>query len=122
VLKKWVEVDDESPDAYLRLMELSALDNDWNTVARNVERYLAVNPLVAPPYRYLARASAALGNDSAAVVAWRTLYNWIHRIRRTRIFSSRNCSTVAAKTERRGSMSCSRSKTRALPRGAAPVG
>lgn len=72
-LKQWVEVDDESPDAYLRLMELAALEADWPTVERNVERYLAVNPLVAPPYRYLARASAAAGNDSNAVVAWRTL-------------------------------------------------
>ncbi len=72
-LKQWVEVDDESPDAYLRLMELAALEADWPTVERNVERYLAVNPLVAPPYRYLARASAATGNDSNAVVAWRTL-------------------------------------------------
>lgn len=72
-LKQWVEVDDESPDAYLRLMELATLEADWPTVERSVERYLAVNPLVAPPYRYLAQASAATGNDSNAVVAWRTL-------------------------------------------------
>ncbi|MDO8545292.1 MAG: tetratricopeptide repeat protein [Opitutaceae bacterium] len=73
VLKKWVEVDDEAPDAYLRLMELAAAAKDWVTVARNSERYLAVNPLVAPPYRYQAQAAAETGNDSAAVVAWRTL-------------------------------------------------
>lgn len=73
VLKRWVEVDDEAPDAYLRLMELAAAEKDWTTVARNSERYLAVNPLVAPPYRYRARASAETGDDSAAVVAWRTL-------------------------------------------------
>lgn len=72
-LKRWVEVDDEAPDAYLRLMELAAADKDWPTVARNSERYLAVNPLVAPPYRYRAQASAETGDDSAAVVAWRTL-------------------------------------------------
>jgi hypothetical protein len=72
-LKKWVEVDDEAPDAYLRLIELAAGDKDWTTVERNVQRYLSVNPLVAPPYRYLAEASAATGNDSDAVVAWRTL-------------------------------------------------
>jgi tetratricopeptide (TPR) repeat protein len=73
VLKKWVAVDDEAPDAYLRLMELSAAEKDWPTVARNSERYLAVNPLVPPPYRYLAQAATATGDDSAAVVAWRTL-------------------------------------------------
>lgn len=73
ILRRWVEIDDEAPDAYLRLMELAAGDEDWPTVKKNVERYLAVNPLVAPPYRYLARAGAATGDDLAATTAWRTL-------------------------------------------------
>jgi tetratricopeptide (TPR) repeat protein len=73
VLKKWVEVDDEATDAYLRLMELAVAEKDWATVTRNSERYLAVNPLVPPPYRYLAQAAAGSGDDSSAVVAWRTL-------------------------------------------------
>lgn len=73
ILKKWVEVDDEATEGYLRLMELAAAEQDWPTVARNAERYLAVNPLVAPPYRYLAQAAAGTGDDSTAVVAWRTL-------------------------------------------------
>ncbi len=73
VLKKWVTVDDEATEGYLRLIELAAADQDWPTVARNCERYLAVNPLVAPPYRYLAQAAAGTGDDSTAVVAWRTL-------------------------------------------------
>ncbi len=73
VLKKWAAVDDEAPDAYLRLMEFAEMDKDWAALKQNVERYLAVNPLVAPPYRYLAEASGATGDDSSAVVAWRTL-------------------------------------------------
>lgn len=73
VLQKWAAIDDEATDAYGRLLELAAADKDWEIVARMVERYLAVNPLVAPPYRYLAQAAAELKNDSAAVVAWRTL-------------------------------------------------
>ncbi len=73
VLRQWVEVDDEAPDAYLRLMELAAAAEDWRTVAENAERYLAVNPLVAPPYRFQAQAAAATGDVSTAVVAWRTL-------------------------------------------------
>ncbi len=73
VLRKWVEVDDEATEGYLRLMELAAAEKDWPTVARNSERYLSVNPLVPPPYRYLAQAAAGLGDDSGAVVAWRTL-------------------------------------------------
>jgi predicted Zn-dependent protease len=73
VLTTWAAVDDEAPDAYLRLMELAAADKDWPTVTRNAERYLAVNPLVAPPYRYLAQASTETGDLAAAVGAWRTL-------------------------------------------------
>ncbi|WP_414661542.1 peptidase MA family metallohydrolase [Horticoccus sp. 23ND18S-11] len=73
MLTKWAEVDDEATEAYLRLMELAAADKDWPTVARNSDRYLAVNPLVAPPYRYQAQAAAGMGDDSTAVVAWRTL-------------------------------------------------
>jgi tetratricopeptide (TPR) repeat protein len=73
VLRKWVEVDDEATEAYLRVAEFAAAEQDWPTVIRNAERYLAVNPLVPPPYRFLAKAAAGLGDDSAAVVAWRTL-------------------------------------------------
>lgn len=72
-LKKWAAVDDEATDAYQRLMEIGAAEKDWPTVVRNAERYLAVNPLMAPPYRFLAQAAAATGDDSTAVVAWRTL-------------------------------------------------
>lgn len=72
-LRRWAEVDDEATDAYLRLMELAAEANDWPSVIASCERFLAVNPLVPPPYRYLARAAGATGDDSSAVVAWRTL-------------------------------------------------
>ncbi len=73
VLKKWAAVDDEATEAFLRLIEIATAEQDWATVRRNCERYLAVNPLVAPPYRALARAAAGTGDDSTAVVAWRTL-------------------------------------------------
>ena len=72
-LRRWIEIDDEAPDAYLRMMELASADKDWSTVSRSAERYLAVNPLVAPPYRYLARASTENGDVAAGIVAWRTL-------------------------------------------------
>ncbi len=72
-LRRWADVDDEATEAYLRLIELAAAEKDWATVKLNCERYLAVNPLIAPPYRYLAEASLATGDDSAGIVAWRTL-------------------------------------------------
>ena len=72
-LVQWAEFDDEATDAYVRLMELGAAEKDWAMVARNAERYLAVNPLVPPPYRHLAQASAELGDEATATVALRTL-------------------------------------------------
>ncbi len=72
-LEQWCAIDDEATEGYLRLAELAAADKDWPTVARNAGRYLAVNPLVPAPYRHLAAAAAATGDDSEAVVAWRTL-------------------------------------------------
>ena len=72
-LIQWAEFDDEATDAYLRLMELGAAEKDWALVAKNADRYLAVNPLVAPPYRFQAQAATELGDVSTAIVAWRTL-------------------------------------------------
>ena len=72
-LTTWAALDDEAPDAYLRLMELASDAKDWPTVARNAERFLCVNPLVAPPWRHLAEASVATGDTATAEMAWRTL-------------------------------------------------
>ena len=74
-LTAWAAQDDEATEAYLRLMELARETKDWPTVTRNAERYLAVNPLVAPPWRYLAEAATAAGDQTAAIAAWRTLLN-----------------------------------------------
>ena len=69
VLSRFAAIDKEAPDAYLRLMELAAPAGDWASVMRNVGRYLAVNPLVAPPYRFLAQAAEAEGRLPAAIEA-----------------------------------------------------
>ena len=66
-----LEADDV--DTFARLMDLSAAVKDWGAVATNAERYLAVNPLVAPPYRHLAQASEALGRREAAISACKTM-------------------------------------------------
>jgi len=67
------EKDGEAPDAYQRLCELAAETGDWEVVRRNAERYLAVDPLVAAPYRYLALAAENTGDATAAVTALRAL-------------------------------------------------
>jgi tetratricopeptide (TPR) repeat protein len=73
VLTRWVELDGEAPDAYLRLMELAALAKNWPVASNNARRFLAVNPLVPAPYRYLAQASEAMGKTTPAVNAYRAL-------------------------------------------------
>jgi len=65
--------DDEAQDAYGRLMELGVADKNWTSVETNALRYLAVNPLVAPPYRYLAQASDQTKNAAHGIAAYRAL-------------------------------------------------
>ena len=46
---------------------------DWQTVERNGDRYLAVNPLLPQPYRYLAQAREANGKPDAAINAYQVM-------------------------------------------------
>ncbi len=73
MLERWAARDADSLDAYSRLMELSAAAADWGAVATNALRYLAVNPLVHPPYGFLARATEALGRTNDAMRTVQTL-------------------------------------------------
>jgi tetratricopeptide (TPR) repeat protein len=73
VLAAFAEVDGGATDVYLRLMELAEAEADWPEVARNARRFLAVNPLVAPPYRRLGQASAETGDLTVAIDAYRVL-------------------------------------------------
>ena len=72
-LVKLAAIDDTALEAYARLMELAALRKDWKRVLENTDRYLAVNPLVPPPYRSLALASEALDQTAPAIQAYRLL-------------------------------------------------
>jgi tetratricopeptide (TPR) repeat protein len=73
VLGRLAEQDDEAADAYRRLMELGTTAKDWPAVAQNADRYLAVDPLVALPYRFLAQASEQTGEPRVAITAYRAL-------------------------------------------------
>ena len=72
-LEKWAAQEADALDAYQRLMELAEAAQDWKAVAQNAERHLAVNPLLPQPYRFLARASEALGDREPAVSAYQKL-------------------------------------------------
>jgi len=73
ILKQLAERDNEATDAYSRLMELGAAAQDWPAVTQNAQRYLAVNPLVPSPYRFLAQASEHRGESQSAIGAYRAL-------------------------------------------------
>jgi hypothetical protein len=73
VLARWSDRDNEALEAYQRLMELGTGTDDWPCVLRNARRYLAVNPLVPLPYRFLARAGEAQGQLPVAIEAQRAL-------------------------------------------------
>jgi tetratricopeptide (TPR) repeat protein len=66
-------LDGEATDAYVRLMELGETARDWRLVAENANRFLAVNPLLPQPHRYLARASEELGKAPEAIDSYRRL-------------------------------------------------
>lgn len=73
ILSRWATLDAEALDAYLRLIDIAAAASDWPEVRRNAERYLAVNPLVAAPYRRLAEASEAAKDFPTAIASYQTL-------------------------------------------------
>jgi len=73
VLARFAEKDDEATDVYLRLMEIGAAAEDWPSVTQNALRYLAVNPLTAAPYRFLAQAAEKTNATQSAIAAYRAL-------------------------------------------------
>ena len=73
VLSRLAALDADDLDAFSRLMELSNRAGDWAAVAESARRFLAVNPLMAEPYRYRARACEALEQKQQAIQAYQTL-------------------------------------------------
>jgi tetratricopeptide (TPR) repeat protein len=73
VLEELAMRDGSASPAYLRLMELAQSAADWNGLAKNARRLLAVNPLIPAPYRSLARAAEELKERDEAIRAYREL-------------------------------------------------
>jgi len=72
-LSKLALLDSDAVEAYQRLMELGEAARDWPMVLANAERYLAVNPLVAPPHRFLALAAEATNQRQTAIQAYQVV-------------------------------------------------
>lgn len=73
VLEELTKRDGDAAPACLRLMELDEADENWEAVARQANRILAVNPLIPAPYRSLARAAEHLDRREEAIAAYRAL-------------------------------------------------
>ncbi len=73
VLTKLAGMEADATVVFQRLMELDETALDWAGVAENAERFLAVNPLLPQPYRFLARAGEQLGRSDAAVRSYQRL-------------------------------------------------
>ena len=73
MLNKVAELCSDAPEAYARLMEIAAARKDWPAVLANAERFTAVNPLAAAPYRAIGEAGEGTGDKPAAIRAYRTV-------------------------------------------------
>ncbi|MEN6427094.1 MAG: tetratricopeptide repeat protein [Phycisphaerales bacterium] len=73
VLATWARLSADAADAYSRLMEIGVEQENWEQVAENGRRYLAVFPLLSAVYWQLGRASEQLGRNDPAIDAYRRL-------------------------------------------------
>ena len=56
-LENYLLVDLDSLDPILRLMDLYHSQQDWESTIKTADRYVAVNPLIPVPHRYLAESA-----------------------------------------------------------------
>ena len=74
ILEDLVSRDAGSASALLRLMEIDEAAQDWERLAEDARRLLAVNPLIPAPHRQLGLAAERLGGrDAEAIDAYRAL-------------------------------------------------
>ena len=73
ILEELAARDGDASPAYLRLMDMDEATGNWEGVARNAYRLLAVNPLIPAPHRHLAHAAEHLDRRDEAIAAYRAL-------------------------------------------------
>jgi tetratricopeptide (TPR) repeat protein len=73
VLGKLAMISSDASYAYGRLMEIAMAEEDWQSVARYGEKYMAVYPMLAQLHWQLGRAGEELGRDEQAVESYQRL-------------------------------------------------
>ena len=72
-LQEFSKQESDFVELYARLIELSEAQADWPAVTKYAGQLLAVNPLISLPYRALADAGVASGQNAQAISADRKL-------------------------------------------------
>jgi tetratricopeptide (TPR) repeat protein len=72
-LEKLAELSCDDVEMLSRLAELTAAAGQWEKSRDYARRWLAVNPLIAPPHRRAASAAEALEDDALAIASYRAL-------------------------------------------------
>lgn len=73
VLSELARLNDRALDAYLRLIELCAAEEDWEVVRENALRYLAVQPMLPTGHQWLAAAAEKLDRHHELAAALSSL-------------------------------------------------
>jgi len=73
VLAKLAMISSDASYAYGRLIEIAMAEEDWQSVVRYGEKYMAVNPLLSQLHWQLGRAGEELGRDEQAVKSFKRL-------------------------------------------------
>ena len=71
LLKELALQDSDGLDVCSRLLELEAERRNWAAVRRFARHYLAINPLMPKPYRFMAEAAEQTNETKSAIAAWR---------------------------------------------------
>lgn len=73
MLARYTAKNADDGDARIRLMEIDAAKADWKDVRQEALDTVAINPLVAAPFQFLAHSTEALDARAEAISAYRTL-------------------------------------------------
>ena len=66
-LEAMVELEASSVELFMRLLEISTANNDWEKTKLYARRLLGVNPLISSPHRYLSIAGEKTGDAAATI-------------------------------------------------------